>query len=246
MLVNSMIFLYFLSSSYENYAKFSLLMLTGRRSWCCAEEGSLLLFALEQIIPRLRSAEFASFRSKLTPHIEQMFFCLYEYPTTKRPKGKAMQEHNVPHVDLTFESAQLLLDFYRPDELPEFDSYRVGSITADAEALIKKIIGLAPEEYNPQKTLENLRLYVEGKLDKMPTMEHTPLPTGLRNINYLLADYYFKNNELPKAVKYYMLDLCHNPSRLDAWAGMALARGSQLETQMNSCCAINETDFIKR
>ncbi|XP_059485073.1 calcineurin-binding protein cabin-1-like [Neocloeon triangulifer] len=219
----------------------------GRRSWCCADDGSLLLFALDQIVPKLKSEEFASFRSKLSPHIEQMFFCLYEYPTTKKPKGRsALQEHSVPHIELTFERAQLLLEFYRPDELPEFDSYRVGSISVDAENLIKKIITLAPQECNPQKTLENLRLWIEGKLEKFPPTEHKLLPEGLKDINYLLADYYFKNNELPKAVRYYMLDLCHNPSRLDAWAGMALARGSQLETQLNSCSAINETDFIKR
>ncbi|CAB3375984.1 Hypothetical predicted protein [Cloeon dipterum] len=220
----------------------------GRRSWCCADDGSLLLFALEQIVPKLRSEEFTSFRSKLSPYIEQMFYCLYEYPAAnKKPKGRsALQEHSVPHIELTFERAQLLFEFYRPDELPEFDAYRGSSISADAEVLFKKIISLVPPACNPQKTLENLRLFVEGKLDKFPKIEHEPLPEALKDIHYLLADYYFKNNELPKAVKYYMLDLCYNPNRLDTWAGMALARGSHLETQLNSCNSINETDFISR
>lgn len=31
-----------------------------------------------------------------------------------------------------------------------------------------------------------------------------------------------------------MNDICVNPSRLDSWAGMALARMSQLEQKLNS------------
>lgn len=38
----------------------------------------------------------------------------------------------------------------------------------------------------------------------------------------------------PKAIRHYLLDVCVNPIRLDSWAGMALARGSQLETRLNS------------
>ena len=37
-----------------------------------------------------------------------------------------------------------------------------------------------------------------------------------------------------KAIKFYIQDLCINPSRLDSWAGMALARMSQLEQKLSS------------
>nr|CAD7267320.1 unnamed protein product [Timema shepardi] len=37
-----------------------------------------------------------------------------------------------------------------------------------------------------------------------------------------------------KAIRHYLLDVCVNPVRLDSWAGMALARGSQLENRLNS------------
>jgi hypothetical protein len=37
-----------------------------------------------------------------------------------------------------------------------------------------------------------------------------------------------------KAIRHYLLDVCVNPVRIDSWAGMALARGSQLETKLNS------------
>jgi hypothetical protein len=42
-----------------------------------------------------------------------------------------------------------LYQFYLPDELPEFDSYRVTSITADVECLLKRIAALIPPHYNP-------------------------------------------------------------------------------------------------
>ena len=37
-----------------------------------------------------------------------------------------------------------------------------------------------------------------------------------------------------EAIKYYFLDICSNPRRIDSWSAMALARGSQLEMKLNS------------
>ena len=51
---------------------------------------------------------------------------------------------------------------------------------------------------------------------------------------YLLGDFYFKNKEPAKAVKFYQLDVAMNLTRLDSWAGLALARMSQLTQKLNS------------
>ena len=37
-----------------------------------------------------------------------------------------------------------------------------------------------------------------------------------------------------KAIKFYQLDLCVIPDRMDSWAGMALARASRLQQKLNS------------
>jgi hypothetical protein len=42
-----------------------------------------------------------------------------------------------------------LYQFYLPDDLPEFDSYRVTSITADVECLLKRVAALVPSQYSP-------------------------------------------------------------------------------------------------
>nr|CAD7455843.1 unnamed protein product [Timema tahoe] len=51
-----------------------------------------------------------------------------------------------------------------------------------------------------------------------------------------------------KAIRHYLLDVCVNPVRLDSWAGMALARGSQLENRLNSQCepVRDEADFLRQ
>lgn len=45
---------------------------------------------------------------------------------------------------------------------------------------------------------------------------------------------YMSNLFQSKAIRYYLLDLCNNLERFDSWAAMALARGSQIETKLNS------------
>lgn len=51
---------------------------------------------------------------------------------------------------------------------------------------------------------------------------------------YLLGDFYFKSKEPTKAIKFYQLDLVLNSNRLDSWAGLALAKMSQMEQKLNS------------
>jgi hypothetical protein len=49
-----------------------------------------------------------------------------------------------------------LYQFYLPDELPEFDSYRVTSISADVECLLRRIAALVPPHYKPGDTFSIL------------------------------------------------------------------------------------------
>ncbi|KAG8239968.1 hypothetical protein J437_LFUL019547, partial [Ladona fulva] len=83
--------------------------------------------------------------------------------------------------------------------------------------------------------LEKMSDYINGDRKILPTREgeSVSFPKAVSSIYYLLGDYYFKNNEWDKAIKNYLLDVCINPLRLDSWAGMALAKGSQLETKLN-------------
>lgn len=45
-----------------------------------------------------------------------------------------------------------------------------------------------------------------------------------------LSLFYFQN----KAIKFFLLDICANPTRVDSWACLALARGSLIDSKLNS------------
>jgi calcineurin-binding protein cabin-1 len=119
---------------------------TGRHGWCCADSGTFLLTVVEAVsgLPAYKRGE----NPLLDQALEQCFFCLYAYPSTKT-RAKHLADHGVNGVELTWERAVDLYNFVAPKELPEFDSYRVPSISADLEALFKRIITLAPPEYDP-------------------------------------------------------------------------------------------------
>jgi len=61
---------------------------------------------------------------------------------------------------------------------------------------------------------------------------------------YLLGDFYLKNKETVKAVRFYLHDLCFTPDRVDSWAGMALARMSQIDAKLASVGFISCTKII--
>jgi hypothetical protein len=52
-----------------------------------------------------------------------------------------------------------LYQFYLPDELPEFDSYRVTSISADVECLLRRTAALVPPHYKPGDTFGTCTLF---------------------------------------------------------------------------------------
>lgn len=101
--------------------------------------------------------------------------------------------------------------------------------------------------------------YIREEIDEI-SVNNKLLPEDVKDIYYLMADYYFKNkiwvnlnlkyfNKMyfeyfntfffqGKAVKYYSFDICYNVNRVDSWAGLALAQGSQLEIKLNSVIKI--------
>ena len=60
------------------------------------------------------------------------------------------------------------------------------------------------------------------------------LRTQVQDLFYYLGDYYFKNKEFSKAIKFYMHDICMNPKRFESWSAMALGRGSRLEEKISA------------
>lgn len=102
------------------------------------------------------------------------------------------------------------------------------------EQLLQRIVALVPEDIDAGAHIEPILNFIGGTTDDMPEA-YVALPYQIRCIYYLLADHYFKNRDLVKSIRYYVLDLVTCPNRFDAWAGLALSKASKLETRLNSC-----------
>ncbi|XP_065224975.1 calcineurin-binding protein cabin-1-like isoform X2 [Planococcus citri] len=219
----------------------------GKRSWCCFDDGALLFYTLDVVEDMFkRSIPFTGTWQTLGQQIDQIFYCLYSHPL-KRNKHRYVQDHNSHDLALTWNRAVQAYSFYRPAELPMFDANsKQCTISADTETLLQRMVPLIPKEQNPNQFLELVNQFTNGQINEIPTNEN-PLQPEVVDMFYLLGDYYFKNKIMGKAIKFYSLDICFNRHRFDSWAAMALARGSQLETKLNSCETIkNESEILKK
>ncbi|XP_040064460.1 calcineurin-binding protein cabin-1 [Ixodes scapularis] len=220
----------------------------GRRSWCTTSDGVLLFLSIDVMTRELAGnpATAHAFKEDLTNGIEQCFYCLYGHPS-RRGKVKHLQEHNSRQVSLSWERTKQVFDFFKPSIMPEFDSYRTSTVSSELEVLLKRIVSMVPPEQDPAANLDGVVAYVDGGTDKLPSLPSSDtFSPVVQQVYYLLGDYYFKNKEFGKAIRYYMLDICINPNRLDSWAGMALSRSAQLEQRINSCEPKNEGTISKR
>ncbi|XP_076631383.1 calcineurin-binding protein cabin-1 isoform X1 [Colletes latitarsis] len=218
----------------------------GRHSWCCYNEAKLLFFTLNLVIPKLETPQFVSIKSKVSKYLEQIFYCLYgHYNRVNKGRPKHLEEHGVPKMKVTWEGAQLLFEFYKPKQIPEFCSPRSLTISADTEELFKRIMKLIPSESDPSQVIDEMRAYIMSERDTMPTVKK-PLPHAMSTIYYLLGDFYFKNGKWSVAIRYYLLDLCFHPSRLSSWTGLAMSSGTVIESWLNKYKPINEDKLLAK
>ncbi|RZC42711.1 calcineurin-binding protein cabin-1, partial [Asbolus verrucosus] len=217
----------------------------GPKGWCLTGNGELLHFILDTVLDRLDTPIFEPLREKIDIHIEQALFCLYQHPSKKNKISRHLADHNVDPLPLTWERAFQLYDFYGPDCLPEFNSYKNASISSDLEQLLQRIIALVPSTMDPQPHMPKLSEFIHGKATELP--EPINFSIKVRAIYYLIGDYYFKQREFNRCIKYFMMDLCINPMRVDSWACIGLSYLSQLENKLNYCKKLkSEMEFLDK
>ncbi|XP_027949973.1 calcineurin-binding protein cabin-1 isoform X2 [Eumetopias jubatus] len=210
----------------------------GRRSWCCNSDGALLRFyvrVLQKELAASASEDTHPYKEELETALEQCFYCLYSFPS-KKSKARYLEEHSAQQVDLIWEDALFMFEYFKPKTLPEFDSYKTSTVSADLANLLKRIATIVPRTERPALSLDKVSAYIEGASTEVPCLPEgaDPSPPVVNELYYLLADYHFKNKEQSKAIKFYMHDICICPNRFDSWAGMALARASRIQDKLNS------------
>ncbi|XP_050067865.1 calcineurin-binding protein cabin-1-like [Anopheles maculipalpis] len=216
--------------------------LLGKKNWCSRGDSGLLFHTLDVVVPKIRSPMLEPFREILNEYLEQVTYCLYGYPQ-KRPRHRHIQDHCAVQVSLTWERAIQLFDLYRPDSLPEFNSYKLESISTDMEALLQRIILLIPREINIMKLSRPISEFIDGKGNTLPEAANI-LQSEVKPIFYLLADFYFKSRDFTRAIRYYVMDLALEPSRFDSWAGISLSKASKVETKLNSTETMPLQEFL--
>ncbi|XP_076807625.1 calcineurin-binding protein cabin-1-like [Clavelina lepadiformis] len=210
----------------------------GERGLCCSLGGALLRFSVSEVKERFPRVEAPGVKEELKIFQEQCFACMFGFPV--KNKMKKIQDHGVKQLPLTWADGVALIKYFQPEVLPEFDSFKASTVSLELTQLLLRIVQLTPN--NVQLLIPNseadVNAYIEGGCDVSMTLQPSPESRDLHflgNAYYLLADYYFKNNEMNKGVKYYLHDIRINPDRFDSWAGLALSRSSQTDERLRLC-----------
>ncbi|XP_014235516.1 calcineurin-binding protein cabin-1-like [Trichogramma pretiosum] len=226
--------------------------LLGHYGKCCINDGKLLKFILRTIIPKYNSPLFSSLKSNLKQPVEQIFYCLYGHrhrSPNSRSKQKYLTDHVKNHQDFSWEACQLLFEFYKPENWPDFHSKRSDSISSDTAVLFQKMCEYLPSKSNPKDSEDQMKSYLEGSSDNLPQINEICLDR-ITYMYYLIADYYFKtssNQNWIPAIKYYILDLCIHPNEPNSWAGLAMSISTLLEHWINNFQpCLNEDVYLKK
>lgn len=65
-------------------------------------------------------------------------------------------------VDLLWEDALFMFEYFKPKTLPEFDSYKTSTVSADLANLLRRIATIVPRTERPALSLDRLSAYIEG------------------------------------------------------------------------------------
>lgn len=78
---------------------------------------------MDVVATRLRAPNLEQFRDIIAEYLEQVTYCLYGYPS-KKARSRHIGKHDAVNIELDWKRGMQLFDIYRPDNLPEFNSYK--------------------------------------------------------------------------------------------------------------------------
>uniref|UniRef100_A0AAY5EBL5 Calcineurin binding protein 1 n=1 Tax=Electrophorus electricus TaxID=8005 RepID=A0AAY5EBL5_ELEEL len=133
----------------------------GRRSWCCNSDGALLKFFVRVLQEKLAEGDSLPYKEDLETALEQCYYCLYSYPS-KKSKARYLEEHSAPQVELQWSDALFMFEYFKPKTLPEFDSYKTSTVSADLANLLKRLSGIIPRSETPTLSIDEVSSYIEG------------------------------------------------------------------------------------
>lgn len=70
-------------------------------------------------------------------------------------------------VELHWSDALFLFRYFKPKSLPEFDSYKTSTVSAELANLLRRFASMAPLSDTPMLTMEDVAAYIEGVAEKV-------------------------------------------------------------------------------
>lgn len=60
-----------------------------------------------------------------------------------------------------------MFQYFKPKSLPEFDSYKTSTVSAELANLLRRFASIAPPSDTPKLTMEEVSAYIEGMTEKV-------------------------------------------------------------------------------
>lgn len=73
----------------------------------------------------------------------------------------------VLQVELLWSDALFMFRYFKPKSLPEFDSYKTSTVSAELANLLRRFATIAPSRDTPILTMDDVAAYVEGTTEKV-------------------------------------------------------------------------------
>lgn len=73
-------------------------------------------------------------------------------------------------VELHWNDALFLFRYFKPKSLPEFDSYKTSTVSAELANLLRRFASIVPLNDTPMLTMEDVAAYIEGITEKVSLM----------------------------------------------------------------------------
>ena len=70
-------------------------------------------------------------------------------------------------MELLWSNALFLFQYFKPKTLPEFDSYKTSTVSAELANLLRRFSGIAPASDTPTLTMDEVAAYIEGTATKV-------------------------------------------------------------------------------
>lgn len=79
-------------------------------------------------------------------------------------------------VELLWSDALFMFEYFKPKTLPEFDSYKTSTVSADLANLLKRLSGIIPCSDEPMLSMDQVSAYIEGGALKVWIHNHSFSP----------------------------------------------------------------------